>query len=212
MYDIRESDKKYVIRKLADGECWMTEALTFPLTAGVETTGAYNTSATPYTFTPTSCSTDGSCPMNGDTFAVPSINSYYYNWYAATAGTGTTGMGIDEDAPASICPVGWRLPPNYSVSQAKSYQKLTNTYGYTSDGNHNTLDRTAYLKQFPFSFILYGFTRYGALEGYTVYAGYQSSTAWNTSAGYYFYFDASYTWPQYANVKQYGLSVRCVAL
>ncbi|MDR2063187.1 MAG: fibrobacter succinogenes major paralogous domain-containing protein [Candidatus Nomurabacteria bacterium] len=34
---------------------------------------------------------------------------YLYNWYAATAGTGTANM-TNSEATASICPTGWRLP------------------------------------------------------------------------------------------------------
>jgi uncharacterized protein (TIGR02145 family) len=36
---------------------------------------------------------------------------YAYNWYTATAGTGTQDMDTrGENAPSSICPKGWRLP------------------------------------------------------------------------------------------------------
>ncbi len=44
----------------------------------------------------------------------------YYNWYTATAGTGTIDMG-GSDAPNSICPKGWHLP-----SRAE-YQSMLNT-------------------------------------------------------------------------------------
>jgi len=42
----------------------------------------------------------------------------YYNWYAATAGTGTYD---DNDADYSICPKGWGLP---QIWNEKSYQDM----------------------------------------------------------------------------------------
>jgi uncharacterized protein (TIGR02145 family) len=40
---------------------------------------------------------------------------YLYNWYGATAGTGTSSV-IDAIAPGSICPTGWHLPTAYNSS------------------------------------------------------------------------------------------------
>ena len=66
-------------------------------------------------------SSDWTLPAANSSFPTPcmdaaySMNSgnasygYYYNWYAATAGTGTCSMS-SGNATASICPKGWRLP------------------------------------------------------------------------------------------------------
>ncbi len=67
------------------------------------------------------------------------INGYFYNWYAATLGSGNvihretwTGEPDDEEvdkpytAPNSICPKGWRLP---GVADNKSFTNLLSTYG-----------------------------------------------------------------------------------
>ncbi|MBQ3309958.1 hypothetical protein IJG73_00750, partial [Candidatus Saccharibacteria bacterium] len=54
----------------------------------------------------------------------------YYNWYAATAGSGTSTV-IGNDAPDSICPKGWKLPDK---SGEKSVQNLFVTaYGIAND-------------------------------------------------------------------------------
>lgn len=39
---------------------------------------------------------------------------YLYGWYTATAGTGTYELVNGEQATASICPIGWRLPSGTS--------------------------------------------------------------------------------------------------
>ncbi|MCQ2049685.1 MAG: hypothetical protein MJZ22_01580, partial [Candidatus Saccharibacteria bacterium] len=60
----------------------------------------------------------------------------FYQWNAATAGTGGTITG--QDAPSSICPKGWRLPIGNSYTADKSFGKLTNAYGITADNNATT--------------------------------------------------------------------------
>ena len=55
----------------------------------------------------------------------------YYNWYAATAGSGTSTTS-SGDASDSICPKGWRLPKS---SGTGSSQNLFNTYNITDDAD-----------------------------------------------------------------------------
>ena len=56
----------------------------------------------------------------------------WYNWYAATAGSGTSTMS-SGDASDSICPKGWRLPGN---SGAKSFANLlSGSYGLAVGNN-----------------------------------------------------------------------------
>ncbi|MBQ9019875.1 hypothetical protein IJ096_00930, partial [Candidatus Saccharibacteria bacterium] len=61
-----------------------------------------------------------------------------YNWYAATATTGTASLK-NTDAPDSVCPKGWKLPASQTYDQAyssapdKSYGKLLySTIGFSS--------------------------------------------------------------------------------
>ena len=200
--------KSYTVRKLADGNCWMTENLQIPLSAGTTIEASSSTSATAYSFAPTSCGTDGACSMNGNTVA---SGAYYYSWYAATAETGTS-ADVNVDTSASICPIGWRLPANYTIDSTKSYGSLTNAYNLTSGGANNSQNHVSELESSPLNFArsgLYGggSLLYNGTDGY-----YWSSTAYSSSTyAYYFYYRTSYTYPQHNSYKYYGFNVRCVA-
>ena len=212
MYDIRDN-KPYTVRKLADGNCWMTDNLALELTAGTPVEASLNTSATAYTFTPTSCGTNGACAMNGNTVYGSTFNTYYYSWYAATAETGTSSQ-TNTDASASICPVGWRLPANYTIDSAKSYGSLTNAYNFTSNGANNYQTHDAELESSPLSFARFGAYYNGSQTYANQYGDYWTSTS-SSSSGHSYYFDygGGHTYPQQNNLsKYYGFNVRCVAL
>ena len=118
----------YTIRKLADGNCWMSENLKLTLSTSHSYEVSTNSGGTT-TWTPTSCSTDGACAMNGNTVCTGSGSSRkcWYSWYAATAGSGTASQTSGE-APNSICPKGWRLPSNNENNYNKSFAVLTKAY------------------------------------------------------------------------------------
>ena len=187
----------------------MTSNLNYQLTAGVQAQGSSNTSREAYSFTPTSCGSNGACSMNANTLAANS--TYYYSWYAATAETGTS-TDVSTDTSASICPIGWRLPANYTIDSTKSYGSLTNAYNLTSGGANNSQNHVSELESSPLNFArsgLYGggSLLYNGTDGY-----YWSSTAYSSSTyAYYFYYRTSYTYPQHNSYKYYGFNVRCVA-
>ena len=200
--------KSYTVRKLADGNCWMTENLQIPLSAGTTIEASSSTSATAYSFAPTSCGTDGACSMNGNTVA---SGAYYYSWYAATAETGTS-ADVNVDTSASICPIGWRLPANYTIDSTKSYGSLTNAYNLTSGGANNSQNHVSELESSPLNFARSGYYGGGSLFNNGTYGFYWSSTAYSSSTyAYYFYYYTSLTYPQNYSRKYYGFNVRCVA-
>ncbi|MBQ6605885.1 InlB B-repeat-containing protein [Candidatus Saccharibacteria bacterium] len=66
----------------------------------------------------------------------------YYNWYAATAESGTYAQASasDKTYDDSICPKGWQLPTDGNLNTDKSWSKLlkntTTGYGlFTTDGD-----------------------------------------------------------------------------
>jgi uncharacterized protein (TIGR02145 family) len=130
-----------------------------------------------------------------------------YNWYAATAGTGTSSM-TSSDATASICPKGWRLP---FKSGAKSYYNLiTTTYGLASSSAGSLA-----LRANPLYFNLSGDYEYdsGAMGSQGSSGFYWSSTAYSSATdAYNLYFGTSRIRPQFGHSKGFGFSVRCVAL
>lgn len=203
----------------------MVEDLTLPIVIGTEIEAASTTSATPVTFTPTKKS-------------VQKDNSFY-NWYAATAESDLSTSGnVGIDAPASICPVGWRLPSRYTVNNAKSYGGLVTSYTGTSSsidthtnsnnvnyGNWTATHELSYLQPFPISL---------NRSGYYVFWSDGVWHHWN--AGYYgFYWSAtsigdnnisrndadrlglfasSLEWPPYGgkDSSEFSINVRCVSI
>lgn len=122
--DTRDN-KSYLVYRTADGNCWMGDILSITLTANTPIIASTN-SGTTFSYTPTSCSTNGACAINGNYYRVATYGWYYYPWFAATAGTGTTSMNSGTQTTSSICPKGWRLP-SYSLDN-KSWLGLSNKY------------------------------------------------------------------------------------
>ena len=216
LYDIRDNNS-YTVRKMADGNCWMMENLTLPVTADTPITVSSNTALETFSYTPTSCSTNEDCAMNGNT--VVTNGTYYYSWYLTTAGTGKITDGQGVETTASICPVGWRVPANYTVNTARSYSTLTNAYGFTSNGANSSTNNTAKLEAYPFDFARLGMYDSATLYHNGIYAYYWSSTASPDtpsygSSAYFFEYDARSggTSPQHYHPKRYGFPVRCIAL
>ena len=233
--DTRDN-KYYLVSKLADGNCWMSQSLALDLTSGTaivaSTTAGGTTTVTPNNTTQTTTGTQwvqadnnwrsykpqsseayyqsgikkSSSPTgSGDTYLWESAGNYY-NWYAATAGTGTSSM-TSSDATASICPKGWRLPSN---SGTKSYYNLiTTTYGLASSSAGSLA-----LRANPLNFNLSGYYEYyfGDMFNRGLGGRYWSSTAYSSATNaYYLTFDMSTINPQSNYYKGLGCSVRCVA-
>ncbi len=147
----------YVVRKLADGNCWMVQNLDLLLSTGTTLTsektdlgygGSGRTSFTPEHDTQANTGTawaqngsDGARSYeNGTKYLIngTTVSSTmgangqrehmgnYYNWYAATAGQGTSSFASDNveaNTTDSICPKGWTLPTDQSSSD-KSFMHL----------------------------------------------------------------------------------------
>ena len=245
----------YAIAKLADGNCWMIENLRLgsnsPITltpADSNVTADFTLSATTNPTTTAWCTTtDANCynqsmlSSNNTTNPVANMDSAtldgnvstgiysygnYYNWYSATAGTGTYSTSTNNTSVASsVCPVGWHLPiggRKANVNNSEFWQlpraiigsdpaNFANDYFYyTGDPegtNASKLLRT-YPNNFLYSGYVYGSSLYNRGSGANVW----SSTADSSYYAYYLYFNSSYVIPgTNINTKYNGFSVRCVA-
>ena len=133
----------------------------------------------------------------------------YYNWYTATAGTGTSYI-ITGNVNNSICPAGWTLPTSGSGGQ---FQALYTQYHSAAlmlvDDPTNTTENTA--GKIP-GFLLGGDYE-GSGGGYIgARALYWARTTYSARDGYYLYInsDTSFVDPSSNFVKYYGRSVRCL--
>ena len=129
----------------------------------------------------------------------------YYQWNAATAGTGGESV-TSGNTTGSICPKGWTLPSRVANSSTgNDFYGLTNAYGIIS----NTAGATA-ITQAPLYFSPVGYV-YGSLS-YAGYVGsYWSSTAESSDNAYNLYFNSDYVSPSGNYYRYNGRSVRCLA-
>ena len=215
----------YTVAKLADDNCWMTSNLKLGKGNGeiitLDSTDSDLPSGTTFDLKASGMGSSpdatGDCNV-GDWYpsstkqyldvshlcintTTPSYGTYY-NWYTAVAGT----AGYDNtsgEAPGSICPAGWHLPPN---SGNGSYDNLLFTkMGLSSDAASSTT-----MQQPPTSFLLSGYA-YGigpALQG--TRGVYWSSTVGGFTGAYSLRFDSSSILPQGNYNKGNGYSVRCI--
>ena len=142
---------------------------------------------------------------NSNTYDAHYLAGNYYQWNAATAGTGGSDVTTQyQDATDSICPKGWRLPSRGSSSTTgNELYELTTSTGATTG---------VILAEAPYYFIPAGYVNSGSLN----YAGnsgyYWSSTAYSSTDAYNLYFYLSYVNPSSNYYSRYlGRSVRCLA-
>ena len=131
--------KTYVVRKLSDGNCWMSQNLALSPTAGQVFTSADTDLNESRTFTAPGASAEGdtwneygndgphyiepkpefayfqngitpsSSPSSPDKAGIESAGNYY-NWPMAVAGLSYDEVVEAGEAFNSICPKGWKLP------------------------------------------------------------------------------------------------------
>ena len=142
--------------------------------------------------------------ISGNTYNAHYLVGNYYQWNAATAGTGDT--ITSTNAIDSICPKGWRLPTSNN-SNSGSFQALMSAYSITSNA-----DSTTRITQSPLYFHPSGYVRTGTLLSAGSFGYYWSSTALSdTSSAYNLYFISGYVNPSRSHDRYAGLSVRCLA-
>jgi uncharacterized protein (TIGR02145 family) len=143
---------------------------------------------------------------------------YLYNWYTATAGTGTyeldgtTGKTL---APSSICPAGWHLPRGndgttaqneFAVLNSAMYSGSLTGMGYTTDTQYvQNWWHTGLFAGPRSGHYFLGFDLQGYRGNFWSSSTYFSDGAWNS------YFDYSGVNPGTGGGnKVYGFAVRCV--
>ncbi len=202
--DTRDN-KTYVVRKLADGKCWMTQDLNFTLSTSKALTSA--DSDVPGNWTPNN-NTQTSTGTSWETPSATTARSYtngtrtYYNWYAATGGTTNASTTSGSNASGSVCPKGFTLPTS------SDYFSLTTTYNITDSSTGSTK-----LRQSPLDFVYTGKVHYnsGSLVNVGSHGFYWSRTVYAPTSAYTLYFSSSAVPPHDHNYRGYGFALRCVA-
>ncbi|MBQ9019928.1 hypothetical protein IJ096_01230, partial [Candidatus Saccharibacteria bacterium] len=232
LQDSRDS-KEYKVAKLADGNCWMVQNLALDGGRTLKTSDSDVTAnrTLAANISDGASSNDSSVQIiskwaensgcSGSYYCVSGNTEKYgnfYNWYAATATTGTSSL-TNADATDSVCPKGWKLPTSGTSSSYgssapdKSYGKLI--YLVTGFSSLSTsYDGGTYVKAMQNAPLWFSFPgHYGSGLRIQGADGYYWSRKAYTSSGYAMglFFDAySYLYPQYYGNKVEGYSVRCV--
>ena len=146
--------------------------------------------------------------LNGESTASSELAGNYYNFYAATAGTGNTSV-TSGDVPDSICPYGWRLP---SYSGTGSFNTLISTY-ISRSGNNSFQHADTALLLAPLSLVRGGYYFYynGNLNHQSSYGYYWSRRLATATPGNYLDFYSGYVYPQYSYYRGIGFALRCLA-
>ena len=156
-----------------------------------------------YSPTTTSCSSDEQKTNDNETQKI----GVYYNFQAATSGSGRDIDADNTDALDSFCPLGWQLPyagtgGDY-YNQSKSFTFLTDTYSIDNDSAGS---RT--IRSYPFSYIYSGAYSYNGLTAMSNIGKAWTSTNYLLTRAYAFYIGSgNVRFDQ--DVKQASFSVRC---
>ncbi len=135
----------------------------------------------------------------------------YYNWYAATNGTGTSATTTNEEASGSICPDGWSLPTG---AYGGSFSNLISAGGITSNSTGSLA-----LRNPPYYYVRSGDVSNGYLASASSNGLCWSATAYDLSYNgqqyknaYSLFLNASEVSPNYTSrARSSALPVRCVA-
>ena len=175
----------YTVRYI-NGACWMTQNLR--IAGGTTVTSADSNVSSSYTIPTTDLTTgdsfyEGRVHNSGNT-----IDGYWYNLCAASAGSTCTDS-IDFDSDVDICPKGWSLPTLSEIDGITDYASA-------------------------FSPVFSGYYENGSLydagsDGYWWSSTGGAFDMQNVLRGYYSYY-GDYNLSSLYNPKYYGHSVRCI--
>ncbi len=195
----------YVVTKLADNNCWMTQNLKLvDKTITPADSDVTNNFAIPISNKAGFSYSD----QNQVKAYIDSTYGAYYNWYTATAGTGNASITVGgTNAPKSICPKGWQLPTSGNTdAKQKSFDGLTTAYSIGNDS-----DGSVKLRAAPLNFVYGGYIGDGNVYSAGSEGRYWSSTADSSSNARFLYFTNRNVGPSGGNSRFYGYAVRCVA-
>ena len=227
----KRDNQNYIIAKLKDDKCWMTQNLRLKLDVSIALTS--ETSDVQASWTPTRSTYTSSCSDAADRWdqdpegykTVRSCyneyqinsNGVYYTRTAATAGTAIDMNNNGDEATGSICPKGWRLPKTGTVgksinnefySMARHY--IINMPWVDIDANNGHWKNGAHdLSSYPQNFYDSGlkYDNYGT--GYPN-GNWWSSTIHSSDSTYAMTANSNFVTP-INKTSGHGYSVRCIA-
>ena len=138
-------------------------------------------------------------------------NGTYYNFQAATSGTGGAITTDNTNTTDTFCPLGWQLPYSGTdgdyYDKSKSWNLLFDTYIIKNDTSGS-----ASLKSYPLSYIYAGYYAWntGRLYNQTNGGNYWSATSFNSTISYDLASWSTAVYPSRTALKVTGYALRCV--
>ncbi len=199
----KRDNSTYTVARLEDGNCWMTQNLR--IVNKVITSTDSDMASGSFTIPVSSPEFTNANKYSPQVYYENILaNGAYYNWYTATAGSGTIATGT---VSSSICPKNWKLPSN---SGDGSFTDLLEHAGIT-----NNQEGANKIQGAP-----YNFSRAGKFEDSSKmsddYGFYWSNSAKGVlvinSARVSLFTGSISTDPNVNTSRVVGQSIRCVAL
>ncbi|MBR3052275.1 hypothetical protein IKG60_01480 [Candidatus Saccharibacteria bacterium] len=243
----KRDEQSYTVAKLKDGKLWMTSNLNLAggtaldatntdvtsdyitgFTTGGGLTKVNNTIVLPTSSTDFSDDTTAYVNNSGSTTCGSNSPCYsYYSWLAATLGgkqaNGQTAVANYHNAPASICPKGWRLPTSTTSNadawiddnwKTGDWYALATAYGANLENRHSdssSANTNFYHQASPNTvpnFLLPGY--YNPSSFSSNYGVYWSSTSYSGTEAYNLGFHSSVVGSAYYYYYKSGFSLRCI--
>ena len=214
----KRDNTTYAVAKLPEGQLWMIQNLklgskadNYVLTTAdsdVTTNFIFNGRDEDEVF-PYGTNNGANNTYDANVYYCTEDYGCYYNWYIATAGTGTSALSTqDVNVGQSICPKGWTLPTRANFSSL--IEIYNNNANMSMIVNPDTL--TENLNNEVPGFLMGGsYNRYGAYEigGQSLY---WSKTNYHNRSAYRLAITRSSINASYNDMGKYvGLAVRCLA-
>ncbi len=193
------NNNTYVIKKLADGKCWMTENLRI---VNKTISAADSNLQSGETWTIPASSISGFNAQNTNDAYLDSTYGGYYTFYTATAGWGTDNV-TSGNSPRDICPKGWRLP---TTRESSSDFKILRSY-------YDSLELMMGAPGFIYSSRIFENRLSVNNAGETTSGHFWSSSSMDNSAAWSMgiYKSGSSVSTDNRAAKTWGLAIRCVA-
>ena len=221
----KRDNNTYIVAKLKDGKCWMTQNLRYQLSTTTPLTPT--DSDVRQNWTPNrSTETTLSGAWDQDSEGYKTVRSYYdsnkpeygtyYTHTAATAGTAANMNNDGDEATGSICPKGWRLPRTttrvdsldndfYNIAKRYSGSSVWEASMSYFSGDHIISDDPIQFDEVGYRFVT------GGIAGRYNYGFWWSSTIKNNTTAYSLVVRPDIIGPFEPSDFWHGLNVRCIA-
>ena len=197
LIDARDG-KSYLVTKLRDGNCWMTQNLAYD-GGGIER--IYDKESNKCLDWVNDNSIAQYCAIQHTHNSYASRGNYY-SWLAAMNGDASAAGRVQ-----GVCPKGWYLPTvNYSAPKG-SFGGLVKAYNVSG-----TPDGLATMHNEPLYFQYGGYTYANSISGVNTIGYYWSSVSYASASAYMLSIDERGVNPTNGHSLFNGMSVRCLAL